>query len=700
MKKILTLMMVVLLVALSVVPAFAADPTTPPNAGDDSQYKPVEGDDSTTFDKYLITNEGQKVPDLEFEYTIEPGKAVAASDDKFEIKAGIGAPTVSSAVFGEADPANHQKFGSIQTGDTLGDLPDGTVYSKDTVTVDFTGIKFTEPGVYRYIITEQEIPGSGVEYDIEAGNSMKRVLDVYVVDTEETTGTDVPKLAIQDYVLHETETVINLTPENGSKDENAVASKWSILGYEDDPAYQFDTKEEAEAKLEEMKSTSTTSDHYDQAIVDKQGEVDVAKAAWDGAIAAREGAEAAAGIPDKQQAVTDAQAAVDKLLEGENPAPAESIEDLLAADPYREGEKDLLKKYGRNALYDYLVRSTDAAVITKLRAIVVELDAALGAEDGTTDPSAYKTLRDAEKALKDAQDGVKTYQDAEDAAKAVYDAKVAELGELVAKHNAAVVVESAWKLKDKSDHYTNKVSTYDLEFGKEVTGNQGSRDKYFKFTLTLEGLTKPADEKWTYGGTDYESEELAKQAVDAATAAGETPDYTQIVHVPEVKASVVTIDATDSIFTREPSKTAATIYEADGTDGMKEANSRDDDDDDTNGQQLIADVNGKIEWTVYLKDGEYVSFKDLPSGISYTVTEVEEDYKKTDGTDKVVSGDKKHDDAASGTLDKSIYTGFTNTKNGIIPTGVIMSITGGIALIAIAGAGLFALNRRKDEDEE
>ncbi|HAM15414.1 MAG TPA: hypothetical protein DCP91_06060, partial [Eggerthellaceae bacterium] len=37
-------------------------------------------------------------------------------------------------------------------------------------------------------------------------------------------------------------------------------------------------------------------------------------------------------------------------------------------------------------------------------------------------------------------------------------------------------------------------------------------------------------EKWTYNGTEYATEAEAKAAVDAATPAGETPDYSQIVH--------------------------------------------------------------------------------------------------------------------------------------------------------------------------
>lgn len=38
---------------------------------------------------------------------------------------------------------------------------------------------------------------------------------------------------------------------------------------------------------------------------------------------------------------------------------------------------------------------------------------------------------------------------------------------------------------NKSDGFTNKYTTYDLTLKKKVTGNQGDRDKYFKFTVSI-----------------------------------------------------------------------------------------------------------------------------------------------------------------------------------------------------------------------
>ena len=125
--------------------------------------------------------------------------------------------------------------------------------------------------------------------------------------------------------------------------------------------------------------------------------------------------------------------------------------------------------------------------------------------------------------------------------------------------------------------------------------------------------------------------------------------------------------------------------------------------------------------------------KDLPNGAAYEVVEDEEDYKKTDGTEKAAgyeyngkfyetesaakaaadedqgaasgAGDysgiteKKHNDAASGTLTQNVFTGFTNTRNGVIPTGVAVGAIGAVVLVAVA-AIYFGLRKKMSAYEE
>ena len=58
-----------------------------------------------------------------------------------------------------------------------------------------------------------------------------------------------------------------------------------------------------------------------------------------------------------------------------------------------------------------------------------------------------------------------------------------------ATSGSADVTNNQDPVDDKSASYVNEYETKDLAFSKEVTGNQGSRDKYFKYTVTITGLT-------------------------------------------------------------------------------------------------------------------------------------------------------------------------------------------------------------------
>ena len=62
----------------------------------------------------------------------------------------------------------------------------------------FSKVQFTEPGVYRYVITE-----SGTNQAITNDADLTRVLDVYVNDaSSDADGALVKKLTIEGYVLH------------------------------------------------------------------------------------------------------------------------------------------------------------------------------------------------------------------------------------------------------------------------------------------------------------------------------------------------------------------------------------------------------------------------------------------------------------------------------------------------------------------
>ncbi|MBR5974866.1 MAG: hypothetical protein IK020_06750 [Clostridiales bacterium] len=182
--KLLSGMLVTTLVAgLMAMPAAAAG----------SNYTTVDAQ-NTSFDKYLLVEKDEKAPSVTFNYAITPGAAIAATENTLQVYAGVGTPTASVS-FSSADAAE---------GTSLND--NYTTYKK-TVDVSFSGITFSEPGVYRYIITENNNSGAGVIYDVDPTDptdSTKygdriRTLDVYVEDDESTPEKD---LIVTCYVMY------------------------------------------------------------------------------------------------------------------------------------------------------------------------------------------------------------------------------------------------------------------------------------------------------------------------------------------------------------------------------------------------------------------------------------------------------------------------------------------------------------------
>ena len=119
-----------------------------------------------TFTKTLNMSEAQgaSVPDVQFPYLITPGTAIPATDDSPEILAGItgnegSSPSIANVAFSHGDTVTDNKV-------------------VKTVTVNFAGVKWEKPGIYRYTITEL---GSG-NADVTNDSTTTRTLDVYVVN--------------------------------------------------------------------------------------------------------------------------------------------------------------------------------------------------------------------------------------------------------------------------------------------------------------------------------------------------------------------------------------------------------------------------------------------------------------------------------------------------------------------------------------
>lgn len=170
-----------------------------------ANYTPVNGTE-TTFDKYLIIDQDANVPAAEFSFTITPGTAAAATQSSMEVLAGVTSATgpsiTNTAVFTPSDTA----FNVIQTGDSL-TLGQNEKYAVKTLTVDFSGVAFDEPGIYRYIVSETALaePGAFTQDDTS------KILDVYVTDASGT-------LNVASYVLHTSDAAPVRNNTGGSAD--------------------------------------------------------------------------------------------------------------------------------------------------------------------------------------------------------------------------------------------------------------------------------------------------------------------------------------------------------------------------------------------------------------------------------------------------------------------------------------------------
>ena len=168
------------------------------------RYEAVTGG-VITFDKYLVMDGAANVPNQTFQFTIEPEDGVTAADSRLSVQAGdadsvSGQPTIArdQAVFQAGDttyttPQDLTENGTqsaTQAKDPV-QLEEGQKYAKKAVEVDFSGVSFSEPGVFRWKITEEAVTALGITNDAD----LERYLDVYVIDQEST-------LVVQGYVLH------------------------------------------------------------------------------------------------------------------------------------------------------------------------------------------------------------------------------------------------------------------------------------------------------------------------------------------------------------------------------------------------------------------------------------------------------------------------------------------------------------------
>ena len=208
---------------------------------------------------------------------------------------------------------------------------------------------------------------------------------------------------------------------------------------------------------------------------------------------------------------------------------------------------------------------------------------------------------------------------------------------------------------EKATGLTNTYTTHNLVVGKAVSGNQASRDKYFALTVKVENLN--ARDKF-------------------------------------------------NVSLENDNKDATVDGNADATSGTNPATK--DANKNKENVQLITVANGatSFEQTYYLQHGQYIAIRGLPEGAAYTVTEDAEDYKQAHKAQ--ISDTLKFEDGAYNETTKAITgtlttddakVGFTNTRNGTVPTGIVLSVVPAVIIFALALAALIVIAVRRKRAE-
>ena len=191
-NKLFAVIAMVLIAALVAIPAGAVLKV---KATDN--YAKVAGT-SMDFTKYLVIPKDSNVPELEFTYGIVGGAAVDGNEQNMPIYAGDDTTRVTKV---DTDKDYLVKVGKATftngMATTNGTATDGIAndttkkYAQTDVTIDFSNAQYSEPGVYRYIVTETLAAGTST-------NQAVRTVDVNVINDPDNAGA----LKVQSYVMY------------------------------------------------------------------------------------------------------------------------------------------------------------------------------------------------------------------------------------------------------------------------------------------------------------------------------------------------------------------------------------------------------------------------------------------------------------------------------------------------------------------
>lgn len=199
----------------------------------------------------------------------------------------------------------------------------------------------------------------------------------------------------------------------------------------------------------------------------------------------------------------------------------------------------------------------------------------------------------------------------------------------------------------KTSAFNNLYTSHDLTLNKTVTGNQGSKDKYFAFTVSISGAGADTRLDVVLDNADAELKKTAK-----------------------INQSITA---------------------------------------DSNPNVLYTNASGSVEQVFYLMHGQEIKINGLPDGAKYTITETVGEYTAradisgdTDAAaDAGIATNGIVSDQTTG-IKTDTTVAYTNNKEGTIPTGVILSVAAPavIGIAVVGGLIVLSVKKKRSEAEE
>ncbi len=244
-------LLLVLALALTVSTAFAASLSGGETGGFTEPDTPNVSDKTVSIQKEItVFNPDEALiygPAITYTYTVTPGTAVGVTDETSDHSSGIAAstttlPGITTGVKVNGGTAGNSASATGTLALTNADILDasqtGTANCK-VFTLDFTDVVFTQPGVYRYLITESAnaYTTSGVT---ETTGTHTRYLDVYVMRSDAYDAAEITK---EDWRIYGYVCVIeseDITPDGDTTTAGAVKTNGFVAATNDGTAVKAD----------------------------------------------------------------------------------------------------------------------------------------------------------------------------------------------------------------------------------------------------------------------------------------------------------------------------------------------------------------------------------------------------------------------------------------------------------------------------